>query len=308
MFHTLFKQYVTRMNFKMRMRKLEIKSIRAASSVRQMLINLDALPQSSPVCGLVRVSEVERLARSYGVEPPQVLYDVFLLRHSNQQKLPNSARPPVTQSESSRKALVRKAHVSARVSHGESMPVETPPTTETYQEAREMQSLLQQASQMGPLQYLTSTLGPSSSSAQQAQYGGLHMLVHPSSSSTSSSAPYSMTTMSHYSSLSTVTTTATSDKDALLVSVPRNLLTSHFRLVSRPVAPPAIMASLHSHSSSSTAPPFRGSMLQSLAKKISQKSRKLGKASTCTLYMYNIHVYVYTITCTCTCMCIVLHV
>ena len=270
----------------MRMRKLEIKSIRAASSVRQMLINLDALPQSSPVCGLVRVSEVERLARSYGVEPPQVLYDVFLLRHSNQQKLPNSARP-VTQSESTRKALVRKAHGPARVSHGDGMPAGTPPTTETYQEAKEMQSLLQQASHMTPLQHLSGISGPSSFSAQQAQYGDFG---HFSSSSTYYSTPYSMTTTSHHSLQmpSTVTTTATSDEDALLVSVPRNLLTSHFRLVSRPVAPPAIMASLHSHSSSSSAPPFRGSMLQSLAKKISQKSRKLGKAGTCTwINMYN---------------------
>lgn len=263
----------------MRMRKLEIKSIRAASSVRQTLINLDALPQSSPVCGLIRVSEVERLARSYGVEPPQVLYDVFLLRHSSQQKLPNSARP-VTQPDSSRKALVRKAHGSARVSHGARLPAETPLPTETYHEAKEMQSLLQQASQMMPLQHLSSASDPSSSTAQQAQYGNAQMLAYPSYSSTSSSIPYSLTTMSHHPSQmpSTVTTTATSDKDALIVSVPRNLLTSHFRLVSRPVAPPAIMASLHSHSSSSSAPPFRGSMLQSLAKKISQKSKKLGKA------------------------------
>ena len=80
------------MNFKMRMRKLEIKSIRAASSVRQALINLNALPQSSPVCGLIRVSEVEQLACSYGVEPPQVLYDVFLLQHSDQKQLPNHSR------------------------------------------------------------------------------------------------------------------------------------------------------------------------------------------------------------------------
>ena len=83
----MFKQYVNRMNFKMRMRKLDIRSIRAPSGVRLKLIELNALPQTSPVCGLIRISEVERLAKSYGVIPPDVFYDVFLSKESNQNPL-----------------------------------------------------------------------------------------------------------------------------------------------------------------------------------------------------------------------------
>ena len=290
-FHSLFKQYVTRMNFKMRMRKLEIKSIRAASSVRNVLINLDALPQSSPVCGLIRIAEVERLARSYGVEPPQVLYDVFLLRHSNQQKLPNSARA-IAQLESSRKALLRSAHGtsstgSPKTVHSDDVSMDSASVSEMYPEARELQTLLHQVSQgqSSPCRDSTHQLSHPSTSAEQTPYAGGLMGTHPYSttyaSSFPSSIPFSSSSVSYYSSNmpSTVFTTASSDQDALCVSVPRHLLTSHFRLVSRPVAPPGIMASFQSHSSpvSSTSPPsFHGSMLQNLAKKISQKSKKLG--------------------------------
>lgn len=62
----------------MRMRKLGIKSIRAPSFIRQGLIRLDALPNSSPVCGLLRISEMERLVKSYDINPPIVFYDLFL--------------------------------------------------------------------------------------------------------------------------------------------------------------------------------------------------------------------------------------
>ena len=90
-----------------------------------------------------------------------------------------------------------------------------------------------------------------------------------------------------HSTVSTVFTTATSDKDALFVSVPRQLLTSRFRLVPRPVAPPGVMTGFHSSSRSTSPPPMsRGSALHSLAKKISQKSRKLGKGHTSGDYMY----------------------
>ena len=66
------------MNFKMRMRKLQVKSIRAPSSVRLCLIKLGALPSSSPVCGLIRIPEMESLAKSYDITPPPVFYDLFL--------------------------------------------------------------------------------------------------------------------------------------------------------------------------------------------------------------------------------------
>ena len=77
-YETIFKELVTRMNFKMRMRKLQVKSIRAPSSVRLCLIKLGALPSSSPVCGLIRIPEMESLAKSYDITPPPVFYDLFL--------------------------------------------------------------------------------------------------------------------------------------------------------------------------------------------------------------------------------------
>ncbi len=58
MYEELFKVYVTRVNFKMRMRKLHVRSIRAASIVRVKLIELGALPPHCPVCGLILVSQV----------------------------------------------------------------------------------------------------------------------------------------------------------------------------------------------------------------------------------------------------------
>lgn len=88
-YDALFKHLVTRMNFKMRMRKLGIKSIRAPSFIRQGLIKLDALPNSSPVCGLLRIFEMEKLVKSYDITPPQVFYDLFL----NNSKLEESSEP-----------------------------------------------------------------------------------------------------------------------------------------------------------------------------------------------------------------------
>ena len=243
-FQTLFKQYVTRMNFKMRMRKLGIKSIRAASSVRQALINLDALPQSSPVCGLIRVSEVERLARSYGVEPPQVLYDVFLLHHSDQKQLPNYSRSSTasskTQSDAGDKGVISTGNLGQS---GQGLQ-EGWSTTEML--------MREQAALMGSLPF---------------------GVVNPARAGFSE--PQTVRT-TH----SLVVTTATSDENALMVSVPRQALTSRFRLESRPVAPPGLMTGFHS--SRTSYPPLmpRGTMLHNLARKISQKSRKLGKGKT----------------------------
>ena len=62
----------------MRMRKLDIRSERAPSSVRLKLVELGALPSNCPVCGLISVQQFVRLAKSYGLEPPPVLYEVFL--------------------------------------------------------------------------------------------------------------------------------------------------------------------------------------------------------------------------------------
>lgn len=83
-YDSLFKCYVTRMNFKMRMRKLDIRSNRAPSSIRMKLVELDALPSNCPVCGLITVREMETLAKSYGVTPPQVFYESFLAQGQGQ--------------------------------------------------------------------------------------------------------------------------------------------------------------------------------------------------------------------------------
>ncbi len=77
-YDVLFTNLVSRMNFKMRMRKLGIKSIRAPPAIRLNLIKLGALPTSSPVCGLLRISEMDRLVRSYNMTPPTVFHDLFL--------------------------------------------------------------------------------------------------------------------------------------------------------------------------------------------------------------------------------------
>ena len=246
------------MNFKMRMRKLEIKSIRAASSVRQALINLNALPQSSPVCGLIRVSEVERLARSYGVEPPQVLYDVFLLQHSDQKQLPNHSRSAAGQvqklREKSSSGLNNTPGIATNL-------MQSSQGLQMYQGTWENQSTFQQGPEgLGLL--FGGTLPPQAGQYVTSQSSSSHM---------------------H----SVVITTSASDKNALMVSVPRQSLTSRFRLVSRPVAPPGVMSGLHS-SRSYPPPTARGSVLHSLAKKISQKSRKLGKGKTSGT-LYNVH-------------------
>ena len=76
----------------MRMRKLAIRSIRAPSGIRLKLIDLNALPHHSPVCGLITISEMERLAKSYGVVPPSVFYEVFLTnKQQDGQRSPSAA-------------------------------------------------------------------------------------------------------------------------------------------------------------------------------------------------------------------------
>ena len=87
LYDRLFKELVTRINFKMRMRKLGLKSIRAPPSIRQSLVKLGALPNSSPVCGLLRISEMEQIVLSYDIKPPQVFYDLFLNKENTDQDI-----------------------------------------------------------------------------------------------------------------------------------------------------------------------------------------------------------------------------
>ncbi len=88
-YETLFTPHVSRINFKMRMRKLKICSNRASSLIRTKLVSIGAIPQGCPVCCLISISELEQLARSYGIERPPVLYEVFLNLEKNQDQNQN---------------------------------------------------------------------------------------------------------------------------------------------------------------------------------------------------------------------------
>ena len=69
---------VERFSLKARMRKLGIRSIRAAPLVRLKLIELRSLPSHSPVCALILLSEAEHLVRSFHLPVPQLVYETFL--------------------------------------------------------------------------------------------------------------------------------------------------------------------------------------------------------------------------------------
>ena len=69
---------VERFSLKTRMRKLGIRSIRAAPLVRLKLIELQSLPSHSPVCALILLSEAEHLVRSFHLPVPQLVYETFL--------------------------------------------------------------------------------------------------------------------------------------------------------------------------------------------------------------------------------------
>ena len=201
---------------------------------------------------------MERLARSYGIEPPQVLYDVFLLRHSDQKKLPNYTRSSAGRALAEGGGGKNSSGVAAR------------DLSQSGQGSQEVWS----ATQM--------LMREQAALMQSLPFGGRMNTGRSDYTTSQTSLPSSTHSM--------VITTAVGDKDALTVSVPRQALTSRFRLVSRPVAPPGLMTGFHSSSSSSrpSYPPLppHGLVLHSLARKISQKSRKLGKGKTSGIYIY----------------------
>ena len=132
-YQMVFKQFVSRMNFKMRMRKLDVRSIRAPSAIRLKMIELNALPPHSPVCGLIKVNEMERLARSYGVTPPPVFYEVFMSHQSKAGKrlphTPEGEGGAVTQllgSEGGKDGMV--VSISRQLVHVDNPAHQSPPT------------------------------------------------------------------------------------------------------------------------------------------------------------------------------------
>ena len=98
----------------MRMRKLGIKSIRAPPTIRLSLIKLGALPTSSPVCGLLRISEMDRLVRSYDMVPPKVFHDLYLSKKNEPATASDIYKdfcnPPSSSSSSSKKILAPPLH------------------------------------------------------------------------------------------------------------------------------------------------------------------------------------------------------
>ena len=226
------------MNFKMRMRKLDIRSIRAPSAVRLKLIELNGLPPHSPVCGLIKISEMERLAKSYGVFPPNVIYDVFLTKELLQYE------------EHKRKHPEPLPTIKQPGKHGrpQKKALPFPPLRPSFQPQHQYPQAIIPSS-MFPLHlshhYQVPYLGPRP--RQGAPATSLVMM----SSSTSG---------------------ATVDGDSLIVSIPRQLtylkISPEQQVAMVTQATPTLPATIP--------PPFGGSLLQNLAKKISQKNKKLG--------------------------------
>ncbi|XP_065903302.1 uncharacterized protein [Dysidea avara] len=78
LYSKILQSTVERFSLKTRMRKLGIRSIRAAPLVRLKLIELQSLPSHSPVCALILLSEAEHLVRSFHLPVPQLVYETFL--------------------------------------------------------------------------------------------------------------------------------------------------------------------------------------------------------------------------------------
>lgn len=137
------------MNFKMRMRKLGVKSIRAPSFIRQGLIQLSALPNSSPVCGLLRISEMERLVTSYDIKLPQVFYDLFLSNKPVAEPMECEAFKALTSAEE--KLVVSYPRDRIDISEGLSSYAQSLPSSSSslfpYKSSSTLQSLAKKISQ-----------------------------------------------------------------------------------------------------------------------------------------------------------------
>lgn len=241
-YDVLFKNLVSRMNFKMRMRKLGIKSIRAPPSIRVSLIKLGALPTSSPVCGLLKISEMDRLVRSYNMPPPKVFEDLFLNK-SNEDLLESSpddfkdfCNPP-----GSKKSIPSLPSFDV-------LPLPPPSPLNTLQRP------YQHSFELVP--HLSSSDGfkgrPDDSlvvslprALVSVQYPGSQIIPSPNSKTKPQSQPQ------------------LSQVEPSIEHVPR----------------PTISRTSYSHNNNASTFTNRGSILQKLAKKISQKNHKLAASS-----------------------------
>ena len=270
------------MNFKMRMRKLDIRSIRAPSDIRVKLIELNALPPKSPVCGLLQVAEVERLARSYGVVPPDVLYDVFAAKQSGQKKLPSKRIHPGWPLEAGGAPPPTNPPFLTSRHHGGGASPEGAGYRSTY---RIPKLPVQGSPQPQP--------SPAFSVHQQQYVHASSASPFPSGSSlvVTSSLPRLLPGGADGASLLGgaygVSPNDGRSGDALVVSFPRHL--TKFRLTPEEQALLARGQAFTSAASSfalSSHPvvvsaPFHVSGIQNLARKISQKNKKLGTTRYC---------------------------
>ena len=282
-YETLFRKYVTRMNFKVRMRKHDIRSIRAPSDVRVKLIDLNALPPHCPVCGLIRVPEMERLAKSYGLTPPSVFYDVF--------KAGEPVSPVASTSSSSKKAgRPKKGDKSRSKGSGSSNK------TTMHGMVQHQQFVTPGGGQSsyaaatyghhgdGNMMNLVSGAGVGVVSSQASNYGIVPYLTSGKDKHGSSVMTSPGVTMTSSAPISTdqITLGIGSDSDSLIVSIPRNLTPYK-------VATPTKISGFNPLLTADGSMPYaqsnqqrpvvlyggsRSRVLQNLAKKISQKSRK----------------------------------
>ena len=286
-YDTLFNKYVTRMNFKMRMRKLAIRSIRAPSGIRLKLIDLNALPHHSPVCGLITISEMEHLAKSYGVIPPKVFYEVFLSKQLQPQSAalqPTLGRPRKKYSvgqASHDQDGVRAPHLSmSSLAHRPHLPLGEGVVGVANQQ------------RLGP--FSGPTVVPMEGVVMSA-VSSSHGVTISSSHGNSvprvvvpSSAGYRYGVVPYIGS---GRVNGTDDDESLTVSIPRRM--TRFRLTPDQEVRMSSSLNLQTHSQTAVSytpaiplipslshlPYKGGSVIQSLAKKISQKSRKFSTGS-----------------------------
>lgn len=264
------------------MRKLDIRSIRSPSLIRIKLIELSALPQSSPVCGLIKVYEMERLAQSYGVIPPNVFYDVFMSQGS--QKQVNESDQLLKKRQPVHRGSVGKLKAAAqnishyRLSH--------------YTGLSSMYGTPGRGTNHAPMFTLPPLANLNTSFPQYAQIAVCEpQYSYPSARALSNGASYVSALVDRDRGPALSTASRESD-DALVISIPRTL--TPFPLSVPPPPMPTVAAAqvamVTAHDSNPlptcmypaktlTHKPFQGSLLQNLAKKISQKTKKLGAAT-----------------------------
>ena len=247
------------MSFKMRMRKLDIRSNRAPPEIRVKLISLSALPFNCPVCGLITVSEMEQLAKSYGITPPQVFYDCLITEPSKQKMVKSKQRENKVEGA----AAVGKAPVA--VGDGK-------------QAAFEQQIRLAAKDGHGVVPFLGQPSGGGHVTTQGTSSSGV--IVRSSGAQITSSSSWE-----EFQSKAGMEW----DSDALIISIPRQY--SPFKISQEALTNKTYKTGFNPLSVYSTSSPgqppmkqlqsqFKTSVLKNLAKKITQKSRKFSSSTT----------------------------